>query len=211
MPLLLNEHVNADCLFGVWRIDEDENELFSLIPQEFHYEEQINHFTASHRRLEWLAVRALLQQLLPNVEITYNKNGKPYLLSSDFCISISHTKKYACILLYRHREIGVDIEEYADRVEKVVSHFINDTERPLPPNDRNRIWSLLLHWCAKEALYKCIDNDVIDFKSQMTVIPFDFAPTGTFQMMDSSQVPHKLYNMHFRIYNDYALVFTIND
>lgn len=58
----------------------------------------------------------------------------------------------AIIVSDRH-EVGIDIEHVCDRVEKIASRFMRDDEHA------NNIMSLLIHWCAKETIYKLFSSD----------------------------------------------------
>ena len=46
--------------WGVWKMDESVDTLLDLLPEREYYEREVQRFVASHRRLEWLSVRALL-------------------------------------------------------------------------------------------------------------------------------------------------------
>lgn len=69
--------------------------------------------------------------------------------------------------------VGIDIERYSSRVDRVASRFLRDDEVVLPFRGET-LWSLLLHWSAKETVYKCMENP--DATSVSSVFPVSFLP-----------------------------------
>ena len=71
-----------DLMVGVWKIEETIDELRNLFTHFELYEEGLARFTSEKRKLEWLAVRALLKELLggEEKEIAYHPSGRPYLV-----------------------------------------------------------------------------------------------------------------------------------
>ena len=125
------------------------------------------------RQREWLAVRVLLKKMLgTEKQILYTDFGKPYLADASYRISISHTKKRVAIALAENNPIAIDIEEISPRVENIRSRFMNETEELYLSKIHPLIHSLL-HWSAKEAIYKYMDGGDIDFKSQLHIHPFE--------------------------------------
>ena len=62
--------------WGVWKMDESVDTLLDLLPEREYYEREVQRFVASHRRLEWLSVRALLFRLLgEHKEVCYQPVG----------------------------------------------------------------------------------------------------------------------------------------
>lgn len=99
------------------------------------------------RRLEQEAERALLAEMQGGeVVLTHNADGKPMV--DGYNISISHTRGILAIMLSRGYSVGVDVEYMSDRVTKIASRFLRPDEQPSTTLD------LLLHWCAKEAMFK---------------------------------------------------------
>ena len=87
-------------------------------------------FSAEHRRLEWLSVRVLLFTLLgEEKEIAYYPSGKPYLADKSASISISHTRGYVSVIIGEAgKEVGIDIEQYGERVHKVAHKYMRADE-----------------------------------------------------------------------------------
>lgn len=187
-------------------MDESYEELCSLLPSALVAEAE-NRFSAPHRRQEWLSVRALLRELsAENHEIAYLPSGKPYLAGSSRHISISHTKGYVAVILGASN-VGIDIEQYGHRVHKVASKYMRFDEHP-QPYAGDDTWSLLLHWSAKEVLFKCLDAENVDFKEHLRVFPFVPNPQGTFHACEYKTEQHRSFQIHYLLHADFVLTWT---
>ena len=162
-----------DPMVGVWKIEETIDELRNLFKHFELYEEGLSRFTSEKRKLEWLAVRALLKELLygEEKEIAYHPSGRPYLVDGSGGISFSHTKGYVAVAYSPYEDVAIDIEHYSDRVRKVAHKFIRPDEQPSIQRAEDELTGLLLHWCAKETLYKLIDTPGIDFLKDFLIFP----------------------------------------
>ena len=160
MPLFI-QHTYPSYKWGVWKMDETLDELLNMLPQQETYLEGLQRFSAEHRRLEWLSVRVLLFTLLgEEKEIAYYPSGKPYLADKSASISISHTRGYVSVIIGEAgKEVGIDIEQYGERVHKVAHKYMRADE-PLSLYQGTDTWALLLHWSAKEVVFKCMNISV---------------------------------------------------
>ena len=115
-------------------------------------------YKSNARRMEYICERALLKDMMNGriVNIFHNEDGKP-MLNNGLNISISHTRGYIAIILSETKNVGIDIEYVSDRVEKIASRFMREDE------SADDIMSLLVHWCAKETLYKLFSSEHLDF------------------------------------------------
>ena len=152
---LFIQHTYPSYKWGVWKMDETLDELLSMLPQQETYLEGLQRFSAEHRRLEWLSVRVLLFTLLgEEKEVAYYPSGKPYLADKSASISISHTRGYVSVIIGEAgKEVGIDIEQYGERVHKVAHKYMR-TDEPLSSYQGTDTWALLLHWSAKEVMFK---------------------------------------------------------
>jgi len=148
------------------------DELLSQLEQKARYR-LILAKMGKHRQSEWLTVRVLLKKMLgEEKQIAYTPAGKPYLVDSPYHISISHTKGYVAVAVDENYPVAVDIEQISPRAEKLRSRFMNETEEQHLSKTQSLIHSLL-HWSAKEAMYKYMNEEDIDFKSQLHIHPFE--------------------------------------
>lgn len=211
MPLLQQQQTPA-YHWAIWHITETEGELAGLFPHSATFDVELQRFTAPHRRAEWLAVRALLYAMLGSAtsNIIYDSKGRPSLYDGNYHISISHTKGYAAIILCRDHETGIDIEQYGTRVQKVTAHFMHPDERPTLYHD-DTTWSLLLHWSAKETIYKCLNHLEVDFVQHIRILPFEVHPQGTFQAKEYRTPQQEEYTIHYQLHPDFVLTYTFSN
>ncbi len=166
MPLLYQKAIAPDALLGVWEMKEAEQELLLLHPfLHRHIAHLDTTFRHAVRRQEFLSVRALLSLLIHDdtIDISYTANRQP-LLSDGRHISISHTRGYAAVLVSTAHHVGIDIERKGRNIRRVTSHFLRHDEQADTDDD------LLLHWCAKEAVYKLFPDDHLT-TSEIKVCP----------------------------------------
>lgn len=161
---------------GLWQMDESVEQLFSQYPHLQAYRSMMEEkYKNDGRKLEFLAIRALMYEMLKANgaskgllshagDITHNEAGKP--LFRGYHISITHTKGYAALIFSKARVVAVDIEHFSDRVERIAGKFLRKDEKA------EGLDSLLVHWCAKETVFKLFSEDNLQFED-MRVQPFD--------------------------------------
>ena len=155
MPLFFRKNLDANTQLGIWKMDETEEQLFEHHPFLKRFEDEVNtRFHNKTRRLEYLSIRVLTAFLIEDTtySISYTKDGKP-LLSDGRHISISHTKEYAAVIVSTTSQVAVDIERKGRNLQRIRSHFMRKDE--VANNDDE----LLIHWCAKETMYKLFPDD----------------------------------------------------
>ena len=59
--------------------------------------------------------------------------------------------------------VGIDIEQYGQRVKRVYDRFIRSDER-VESYQGDETWSMLLHWSAKETIFKSMENADADLR-----------------------------------------------
>lgn len=208
MPLLQVYRENGASI-GVWKVDEDINQLLALLDNPTFYREEMIKFNSSSRRHEWLAVRVLLKTLCGmEKEINYYPSGKPFLKDGSGFVSISHTRGYVAVALHSSCEVGVDIEQYSERVKKVASRFVCPDEwRGLIRGDE--IYGLLLHWSAKETLFKVMGMEEVDFIRHLHIFPFVQAESGVFEACECRTEMQCHYLIHYQVHSDFVLTWTV--
>lgn len=210
MALFLQHKENA-VQWGVWKMEESVEELLALLPHPEEYEEGLLRFTASHRRLEWLSVRMLLYRLLgESKNIEYEPSGKPYLGDRSFFISISHTKGYVAVILSGEAEVGIDIEQYGQRIHKVAHKFMREDENA-DAYHGDTAWGLLLHWSAKEVMFKCMDTAEVDFREHLHIDLFELQKQGAMTAQEYRTGKQRHFQIHYQIHPDFVLAWQISN
>lgn len=195
----------ASSMLGIWRIDEPQNVLLGQLDNR-EWIKDILLIKSEPKRLEKLAARVLLKDLLGEEKhICYLESGKPYLEDDSYKISISHTKSYVAIILDKEHPVGIDIEQITDKVERVISRFVSDKEYIDPGQ---RLIHLLLHWSAKEAVYKLLDISGIELKTETIVQQFIPEPEGQFNIMEIRN--NRMLNVSYLINPDFVLTYIVD-
>ena len=205
MPLLIKYTVPR---LGVWKIEESSDELFALLERGEEYLPELENLRSENRRQEWLASRKLFQEMFGGFSrISYRLSGAPYLPGQSLHISISHTKGYAAVLLQEHPVAGVDIEYRSNRVLKVRSRFMSPEEEACLDKE-HEAEHLLLHWCAKETLFKMIGQEEVDFCRHLHVCPFQYAESGSFTVNETCSEHPQQYHLCFRVFPEFVLTWS---
>ena len=100
MPLLENFILDNQTQIIVWRIEEEFLE-YQSIPDI----SNINHLS---RRKEKMAIRYVLDNFFDQSELSYDSQGKPFLINSDRFISISHSHSHLVVGIGEN-DLGLDI------------------------------------------------------------------------------------------------------
>jgi len=202
MPLL--EQHNAP-LWGIWKIDETWDALLQLFENPQEYIPYLDRFKYDGRKGEWLAVRALLKQLLnEEVAIAYYETGIPYLPDCSFNISISHTKGYAAVIVDENKPVGIDIEYCSERIHRIKSRFMNDAELTLFNHLNTE--QLLVCWSAKETAFKAMQQKVVDLQTDLHIISFEENGSQGILYIKETFTPQQAnYQVVYRITPEFVL------
>lgn len=195
--------------WAVWKIEESFETLLALLPhaRRRSCEEEMQRFTSPRRKMEWLSVRVLLHVLLKeDKQIAYSPDGKPYLTDHSFYISISHTKGYVAVILSSAPPVGIDIEQYGPRVRRVFDRFIRPDEQ-IETYLGDTTWSMLLHWSAKETVYKCMESPDADLR-KLCLSHFIPQEGGIFQVQEYATKQQQIFTVGYRISQDFVLTWT---
>lgn len=209
MALFL-QHREPSFQWGIWKMEEPVEVLLGLLPERAYYEEELQRFNAPHRKQEWLSVRALLFRLLGmHKEVCYEPSGKPYLADNSYFISISHTKGYVAVILSEEKPVGIDIEQYSRRVHKVAHKYMREDEQ-LVPYGEDDTWSLLLHWSAKEVMFKCLNTTEVDFREHLHIEPFTTEQQGVFLAHEYRTEQQRNFRIHYLIHPEFVMTWQID-
>jgi 4'-phosphopantetheinyl transferase EntD len=208
MAIIMNEHFDCGCHLGIWKITEDYNSLISRLKLTREELETLGRFTHLPRKMEWLSVRALLNEMTGNeLSIYYNENRKPFIRGNSYYISISHSRDLTSILLSREKKVGIDLEYMSHRIGSICDRFINEHDE-ITEDPEQKKYHLYIHWCAKEALYKICDKQDISFKDNLTIERFDPLEKGLIRGRVHNSMRNELFNMNYFCLGNYVVVWT---
>lgn len=192
-------------------MEESKQELLQLFPENLRAKasEYVANMRSETRALEWLTTRLMVFILLDEEKITKRrKNGQPYITDGSYNISISHTKDYAAILLHQTKSVGIDIEARTKRVLKIAGKFISESEYIDP---LQQLEHQLLHWSAKESLFKILNLSEVDFKEHLHIDHFMPSTSGVFQAYETKTESNNHFEIHYEVHPDYVLTWLISD
>jgi 4'-phosphopantetheinyl transferase len=206
MAIIMNEHFECGCQLAVWKITEDLKGLSSRIALTLEELETLDRFSYEPRKLEWLSVRVLLDEMTSReLTITYNGNRKPFIKGNSYYISISHSRDLTAILLSRDKRVGIDLEYMSHRIGSIAHKFVNERE-VITADEEQRKYHLYIHWCAKEALYKICDKQDINFKDNLSIEPFEPMERGVLLGRVHNRFRNEPFTMNYFSLGNYVVV-----
>lgn len=191
----------------VWEITQGIDELVSRFEDFTLFAADFDKINSDKRKLEFLGTRWLLKILLgKETNVQYTAEGKPYLNDGSFHISLSHSGKWIAVMIHPTKQIGIDIECPTDKIQKVYKRFLSETEQTALSGGKD-IKQLQIAWSAKEALYKIIGKEAIDFANQLQLLPFEVQTEG--RITAQHLVTNTVYQLTYTQTAAYTLVYCI--
>lgn len=180
MGLHLRRSLDNGAEILVWHVTETEEELKNLCSIPADELEEIEMYKSESQRRQKLAVRALLDEAFEEkVYLNHHDNGKPFIENEAINISITHTDKYVAIILHNEDDLGIDIESLDRDFSAVEKKALNEDEiDDLEDDKEEKNEQLAIYWCAKEAIYKRMGVNKVDFAEQIDVESFNVRKEG---------------------------------
>jgi len=192
MPIIDKKITEAGIL-GIWKLTESATDLISQFQFSEIEKEKFDKIKIERRKIEYLATRLLLENLLDKKpEIIYLESGKPELKNIQKNISISHSSNFV-VTLVSEKNIGIDIENTQRDIKKIASRFLCEEELNYIQKMADPQTATILYWSAKEAIFKCTDEDRILFSKQIFIQPFKIETMGNFKATLNKNTRYKLW------------------
>lgn len=203
MGLFYQQDINEFTRLGVWHIEEQADFFQKSVP----LQREISH---PNKRLQHLAGRYLLRHLFPDFpyrNILIADTRKPYVPGDSFHFSISHCGSYAAAIVSTRYRVGIDIELFTPRVERILHKFLSPFELSfLDPSAP--LHHAIVCWGAKEAVYKWYGEGEMDFIRDMPLEPFAFGETGSLVCRFSKPGrPQASLPLAFRCWEEMAMTY----
>ncbi len=196
----------ADIL--IWEITETETDLISLLSNFDIYKAEFEQLKTTKRKLEFLAARVALNALAGSqISVQYTPEGKPFCADIDLQISISHSGKWIAVITHPTNAVGIDIEMPTDKFQKLYQRFLNKNEQRKLYN-ANDLRKVQLAWSAKEAMYKIIGNEAVNFDKQLEVL--DFTINNSDHFIGIHTVSNKKFTLYYTVNKAFNLVYCIH-
>jgi phosphopantetheinyl transferase len=189
MGLILLKKEKSQSL-GIWEISESINKLKVLTKGV-----KLDQIKSQKRKLEVLAVRALLKKMCGNVKLSYNKFGAP-VLDNNKKISISHSKQLVAIILSELKS-SIDTEIISKRILKIKDKFISTND-----NINESQEDLTIAWSTKECIFKWHQKGNLNFKDDISIKSIDHSTKKIEVSFDKN-----LFILNFLKINNHILVY----
>lgn len=212
MPLHTVKYLSDHSHLVIWEIQESPEWFLAALQLEDDELEKYNGFKTDQRRVHWLAYRYILKKVVgkgTQIRVKYDDHSKPFLDLSKDHISVSHSGKFATVIISKIHQVGIDIEQVHPRLHKVAEKFMSPEEAGHEIKDLTTE-HLCLHWCAKEALYKLYGLRELDFREHIRILHPPEAHEGVFKGTISTGGEEHHYWLHSQKLEDYFLVFAID-
>lgn len=205
MPLIKIQKTGNQSAWALWFISETEQEFTSHIDERPELS-----ITSPMKRLEWLAGRVLLQQLVEQSGLEYqgtikNEFGKPFLKNLPHHISLTHSFPYVAAQIDLHHEIGIDLEQPKSKLLKIAHRVLSPAELMDAGSD---VVKHCVYWCAKETMFKAYGKRGLHFSNQLQVKPFVLLNAGDIYGKINTDNNSRELTMSYLIQPDYVLVHT---
>jgi 4'-phosphopantetheinyl transferase len=207
MAIAYRQQIDDDTEFAIWKIEEEADELYSQLQLNEHEKAYYERLKVGKRNLHWLGTRVLLRKMLRTdeyIDCKVDAHGKPYLVNLPYHISLSHSFDYAAVMVSKKNNVGIDIEQVKEKVERIAHKFMRPEEMAFI-GTKNRIKQLYVCWCAKEAVYKCYGQKEVSFADNILLEPFDFEGHGAVKahlLKDKTSIK---YLVGYLQYEDYMV------
>ena len=166
MPVIVQKSISNNISLSIWSIEESLDFFLSNLRLTKNCEQRLDKLKSDEMKKQFLAVRKLIQLNGISLDsLSYSSEGIPFL-NNEKNISISHTKGFSAIAI-SPKPVGIDIQDFRDKILSISKKFINSNERDLI--DASSIKELTLVWCIKEATYKVHRKPGLDFKDEIKI------------------------------------------
>ena len=210
MPLYLRKKLDNKAEIAVWQITETEDELLNLTSVPTDELEEISLFRVESHRKQKLAVRALINEMFEEkMYLNHHDNGKPYLENCATNISITHTDKYVAVIIHEEEELGIDIESLDRDFAVVEKKALSEEEiEDLEKDKKNE--QLAIYWCAKEAIYKRMSQNRVDFAEQIEVEKFNLKKEGELEATFIHTDEHEEeFDLEYMMFDRHVMVWLV--
>ena len=205
MPLI-HQQISHNRALGFWKITESEEDLYNMISEYVSIPDTISHI---NKRLEFIAGRVLVKELLNKLRlpfngITKNQHGKPFLENHFHQLSLSHSYPYVAALIDADRPVGIDLEQIKPKLLKIAPRVLHTDEfRDAGENPVKHC----IYWCAKEALLKIHGVKDLTFAENLIISPFPLQNEGELIGRIIVDGTARQLSLHYNVYTDFVVVY----
>lgn len=199
---------------ALWHITEPESFFLDRLNIYENEEQILAGIRHPHKRLEWLASRLCLKELLHithKVESLYEFTGKPILSDHSHEISYSHSGAWAAAIASSQNRVSIDIEDLnRDRNPEVSRMFMHPDEQVRFHRNPDMRYYLLL-WSGKEALYKWYSFKGLTFREHLFIDtePEAIRTSGMVRAAIRTPAFEREVTLHYRFLNQVLITWIV--
>lgn len=192
--------------WGLWLIQEDEKVLQEQLVNLYPVPDTITHL---NKRLEWLAGKLLIRELLQSINLPFNgivKNeyGKPFLKNLPHHISLSHSYPYVAAIIDSEKTVGIDLEQPKEKLLRIAPRILATSELADAGDDLTKH---CVYWCAKEALIKVYGKKDLTFAENLIISPFQLEKEGNITGRIIVGNSETTIPLQYKIFKDFVVAF----
>lgn len=207
MPVILEKKYENSISLAVWQITESHDELQAMLPSEILTDAELASITHPQKQIEFFCSRLVIKYLANSLGVEYlgirkDEYGKPYLVGSNWRMSLTHTSNYVAAVMHPTQALGMDMEKPSEKLRRIEHKFLSESERIEAKND---IEKLCIYWSAKESLYKLYGKRKVIFNDNLYVFPFDKSQNKITGRLIINNIDKK-YNIYIEKIDGYILV-----
>ena len=218
MPILDIKDIAKHTRLYVWRMDDNPHAEDSIPPSARARLQSV----CNTRKEETAAIYSILKEATGDESpiIEHESCGKPFLtingIPTEYKISITHTRGYASVILSTTRSVAVDMEYRGSRITRIADRFLrtDELERIIKQSpsyescrkyDYDTLTRLILHWCAKETMYKYYSDKRLTFQNILVSDIGEIANEGCFECRNL--INSENLKIHFTQNEDFILTY----
>lgn len=207
MPVRFQKECDSGAHLLVWEAKEDTAFLFASLPSTILTDAEYLTAKTEQKKLELLCSRVAIRHLASELGIHFkgikkDEHGKPYLVGTDWQMSITHSRKFMAVVMHPEKPVGVDIERPQEKMWRIKERLYTPAEIVAIGEDLNR---MSVYWSAKEALYKLYGKRGMDFRQNLKVFQDGNQLKGEIIMPDH----HEVHDIHVESVDGYFLVWAL--
>jgi 4'-phosphopantetheinyl transferase len=174
MPVILQKKYDNNIHLAVWQITESHNELQAMLPSTILTDAELASISNEQKQIEFFCSRLTIRHLAKHLGIKYlgikkDEYGKPYLVGSDWQMSLTHTANYVAAVMHPTNALGMDMEKPSDKIRRIAKKVFSEKEIIDAEDDLEKLCIL---WSAKEALYKLYGKRQVFFIEHLMISEF---------------------------------------
>ncbi len=155
----------------IWEITESEYELIVDLPSTILTDQELEEAKIGQKKKEMLASRLAIRYLAKELNLNFSgikkdEYGKPYLVDSEWQMSLTHSENYIAVIMHPNKNVGIDIEKPNKKMWRILERLFSENEIRLIGEDLDR---MSIFWSAKEALYKLYGKRGTDFRQNLLI------------------------------------------